>query len=67
MQVRAIFGVHAVEAKNNRFATDHIKTLEFHPSNTKPLIRRKCFSVVVSKRATHRSVTGRTIVSSQNR
>ena len=65
MRGRAIFGVHAVEAKANRFATVHTKTQDFHPSNTKPFIRRRCFSVVVSKPATRRSVMGHTTVSSR--
>ena len=59
MRGSAIFGVHAAEAKANRFAMVHIKAQNFRQSNTRPLSRRKYFSVVVSKRATRRFVTGR--------
>ena len=61
----AIFGVHVAEAKTNRFATVHTKAQDYRRSNTRPLSRRKYFSVVVSKQATRRSVMGRIKPSSQ--
>ena len=64
MRGRAIFGVHAVGARANRFAMVLTRVQDFRRSNSKPLSRRKYFSVVVSERATRRSVTGRTAVSS---
>ena len=63
----AIFGVHVAEAKANRFATVHTKAQNFRRSNTRPLSRRKYFSVVVSKQATRRSVMGRIKPSSQRK
>ncbi len=62
---KSYFGVHVVEAKANRFVMAHTKAQDFRRSNTRPLSRRRYFSVVVSKRATRRSVTGRIKVSSQ--
>ncbi len=53
-------------SKSQPFATVHTKARDFHRSNTRPLSRRKYFSVVVSKRETRHSVTGRTKVSSPN-
>ncbi len=65
MRASDIFGVHAVAAKANRFAMVRTKAQDFHRSNTRPLSRRRYFSVVVSKQATRRSVTGRIKLSSQ--
>ena len=65
MQGSAIFGVHAAEAKASRFAMVHTKVQDFHRSNTRPLSPRRSFSVVASKQAARRSVTGRIKASSQ--
>ncbi len=61
----AAFGVHAVEAKASRFAMVHTMAQDYRSSNTRPLSRRRWFSVVVSKQATRRSVTAPIKPSSQ--
>ena len=67
MRGSAISGVHAAAAKANRFATVRTKAQVFRRSNTRPLNRRKYFSVVASRQATRRSVTGLIMVSSRKK